>query len=333
MDQHIIDERAFWLERRVFVTGATGFLGSWLIEALVNNGADVVGLIRDEVGRSKLFLNGTVHRIITVRGDVADYYTLERVLNEYEIDTVFHIAAQTIVGTANRNPLSTFESNIRGTWNILEACRRSPLVKRVIVASSDKAYGESDKLPYTEEHVLQGSFPYDVSKACADLLSRAYWKTYKLPVCVTRCANLYGGGDLNFNRLIPGTIRTVLLGEAPVIRSSGAPRRDYLYVEDAVRGYLMLAEQMEKKNLFGEAFNFSSGCVMSAAEVVATILKEMGREDLKPVVLNQASLEIKDQWLSSEKARRVLGWMPKNDFATGLAKTISYYKALFGRDV
>lgn len=263
-----------------------------------------------------------------VRGSLEDLPVIERALGEYEIDTVFHLAAQAIVGVANRNPISTFEANILGTWNILEACRKHPLIKRVIVASSDKAYGDQENLPYDENMPLQGKHPYDVSKSCADLISHTYFHTYGLPVCITRCGNLYGGGDLNFNRIIPQTIQLVLNGEAPEIRSDGTFVRDYFYIEDAVQAYLLLAEKMEENNLAGEAFNFSNEIQLTVLELVEKILKKMN-SDLKPKVLNQGSNEIKHQYLSAEKARRLLNWTPAYTIDEGLEKTIEWYTEFF----
>ncbi|QOY25974.1 CDP-glucose 4,6-dehydratase [Bacillus velezensis] len=288
----------------------------------------VTGLVRDTVPKSNLYQGEQVKQMNIVHGALEDLDVIERALGEYEIDTVFHLAAQAIVGVANRNPISTFEANILGTWNILEACRRHPLIKRVIVASSDKAYGDQPTLPYDENMPLQGKHPYDVSKSCADLLSHTYFNTYGLPVCITRCGNLYGGGDLNFNRIIPQTIQLVLNGEAPEIRSDGTFIRDYFYIEDAVEAYLLLAEKMEELNLAGEAFNFSNEIQLTVLELVEKILKAMD-SDLKPKVLNQGSHEIKHQYLSAEKARKLLNWTPAHTIDEGLEKTIEWYKAFF----
>ena len=315
----------FWTDRNVFVTGATGLLGPWLTQELLSRGAHVVALIRDWTPRSKLFADGLYGRVASVRGDVEDLALLERALNEHEIDTVFHLAAQTIVSTANRNPLSTFETNVKGTWNLLEACRRSPTVKKIVLASSDKAYGDQTVLPYKEETALEGRHPYDVSKSCADLISRAYFETYGLPVCVTRCGNFYGGGDLNFNRIVPGTIRSVLRGERPVVRSDGSFIRDYFYVEDGARAYLHLAERMGDKKIDGEAFNFSNELQIPVLGIVQEVLRLMDRQDLSPVILNEARGEIKHQYLSAEKARKVLGWQPSFSLEDGLKKTIAWY--------
>ncbi|WP_432681309.1 GDP-mannose 4,6-dehydratase [Bacillus velezensis] len=319
---------SFWKNKNVFVTGCTGLLGSCLVKELIDQGANVTGLVRDTVPKSNLYQGEQVKQMNIVQGALEDLDVIERALGEYEIDTVFHLAAQAIVGVANRNPISTFEANIHGTWNILEACRRHPLIKRVIVASSDKAYGDQPALPYDENMPLQGKHPYDVSKSCADLLSHTYFNTYGLPVCITRCGNLYGGGDLNFNRIIPQTIQLVLNGEAPEIRSDGTFIRDYFYIEDAVEAYLLLAEKMEELNLAGEAFNFSNEIQLTVLELVEKILKAMD-SDLKPKVLNQGSHEIKHQYLSAEKARKLLNWTPAHTIDEGLEKTIEWYKAFF----
>lgn len=268
-----------------------------------------------------------------VRGEVEDYALLERILNEYEIDVVFHLAAQTIVETANRNPISTFDTNIRGTWNLLEACRRNSLVKKIIVASSDKAYGVQHNLPYNESTPLQGTHPYDVSKSCADLLAYAYFNTYNLPVCITRCGNFYGGGDTNFNRIIPGTIRSVLHNEQPVIRSDGSYIRDYIYVKDAVSAYLLLAEKMEDKSVLGEAFNFSNEIQITVLDLTRKILSLTGREDLQPIIENRAEKEIKHQYLSAEKARKRLSWRPLYSLEQGLQETVEWYREFFANPV
>lgn len=306
----------------IFITGATGFLGSWLTKYLYKSN-NIVALIRDWIPKSDLI--GIIDKINTIRGNVEDYFLIERILNEYEIDLVYHLAAQTIVGIANNNPMSTFETNIKGTWNILEACRRNK-TKKVIVASSDKAYGDQVKLPYNENFPLIGRHPYDVSKSCADLLCRTYYETYDLPVCVTRCGNFYGGGDLNFNRIIPGTITSILNNKIPVIRSDGNSVRDYFYIEDAVAAYVLLAELMDV-NIHGEAFNFSNEIQITVLELVNLIIKLMG-SDLKPIILNEATNEIKHQYLSAKKARETLGWTPKFTLEEGLMKTIKYYEQI-----
>ena len=321
----------FWKDRNVFVTGCTGLFGSWLTMALVERGANVTGLIRDLVPKSNLNWSGFNDKITIVRGEIEDYFLLERTINEYEIDTVFHLAAQTIVTIANRNPISTFEANIKGTWNILEACRRAPLVRAAVVASSDKAYGEQEKLPYDENSPLEGRHPYDVSKSCADLLCRAYFETYKLPVCVTRCGNFYGGGDLNFNRIVPGTIRSVLDNEPPVIRSDGTLVRDYLYIGDAAEAYILLAENMESKEIHGEAFNFSNELQIRVLEMVEKILEVMG-SNLKPVILNEVANEITHQYLSAKKAKEMLGWKPRYAVEEGLTTTVEWYREFFAEE-
>ncbi|WP_310427802.1 GDP-mannose 4,6-dehydratase [Bacillus pumilus] len=318
----------FWNGKNVFVTGCTGLLGSYLVKELIDQGANVTGLVRDQVPRSNLYQGSQFEKMNVVKGALEDMQTIERALGEYEIDTVFHLAAQAIVGVANRHPVSTFEANILGTWNVLEACRRQPLIKRVIVASSDKAYGDQEQLPYDEDMPLNGKHPYDVSKSCADLISHTYYNTYGLPVCITRCGNLYGGGDLNFNRIIPQTIQLVLEGEAPEIRSDGTFIRDYFYIEDAVKAYLLLAEKMEEKGLAGEAFNFSNEIQLTVLELVDKILKAMGSE-LKPRILNQGTHEIKHQYLSAEKARKLLDWKPDYSIEEGLEKTIEWYREFF----
>ena len=320
---------AFWRDRSVLVTGCTGLLGSRVTDALVRAGARVVGLIRDYVPESRLVGDGLINSISVVRGSVEDLGLLERVLGEYEVSTVVHLAAQTIVRIANRNPISTFESNIRGTYLLLEACRRSPLVSSIVVASSDKAYGEQRILPYTETTSLQGTHPYDVSKSCADLLARAYFETYQLPVAVTRCGNLYGGGDLNFSRAIPGAIASVLKGERPIIRSDGTLTRDYFYVLDGAAATLLLAERIERDGLAGDAFNFSNELRMSVLDVTRRILELMGRADLEPEILNTARNEIPHQCLSAEKARAVLGWRPLVTLDEGRAETIAWDREHF----
>lgn len=305
-------------------------LGSWMTEELLARGANVTCLIRDWIPESQLVNSGAVARINAVRGALEDYDTLARALNEYEIDSVFHLGAQTIVGTALRAPLSTFEANIRGTWNVMEACRVNPKVERVVVASSDKAYGEQEQLPYTEDAPMSSKYPYDVSKSCSEFIAFSYFHTYQTPVAVTRCGNLYGGGDLNFNRLIPGTIRSVLNDEAPIIRSDGQFIRDYFFVRDAVDAYLTLAERMPNAQFNGEAFNFSTETPVSVLELVDQILKLTGKTHLKPKVMNEASREIHKQYLSCEKAKRMLNWQSKFSLDEGLGETIDWYRQRLG---
>ena len=316
----------FWRDRSVLVTGCTGLLGNWLVAELLERGALVTGLIRDLVPQSRLYAGEWYRQINIVRGCVEDLPTVERAINEYEVDTVFHLAAQTIVGVANREPLATFETNIKGTWNILEACRRVGGVSRIVIASSDKAYGDQLVLPYSETTPLQGEHPYDVSKSCADLISRAYYVSYGLPVCITRCGNFYGGGDLNFNRIVPCTIRSALRDKPVVIRSDGTFIRDYFYAKDGALAYLHLAEQMDRKEVLGEAFNFSNELQISVRGMVDHVLKLMGKSHLEPVVLNRANNEIKHQYLSADKARKMLGWESKYPLEEGLKETIEWYE-------
>ncbi len=315
----------YWKHKQVFVTGASGLLGSWLTKNLVDAGAQVTVLMRDTVPKSNLYLSGYINKVNVVRGALEDFATLERALGEYEIDTVFHLGAQTIVEIANRNPLSTFESNIKGTWNMLEAARRSPLVKKVIVASSDKAYGTHTELPYSETAPLQGSHPYDVSKSAADLIAHMYYNTYKLPVTITRCGNFYGGGDLNFNRIVPGTIRSILQGVPPVLRSDGTMIRDYFYIEDGAHAYMTLAEKMDDERIYGHAFNFSNENQVTALELTQKILMAMG-SNLQPNILATATHEIPHQYLSAAKAREMLKWQPRFTLDEGLGRTIAWYQ-------
>jgi len=315
----------YWKDRNVFVTGASGFLGSHLCKALIDVGANVTALVRDQVPKSLLYTDGHVRRMNVVRGDLSDRDLLERILGEYEISVIFHLAAQTIVEIANRNPVSTFESNIRGSWNLFEAARRTPTIERVIVASSDKAYGVHNTLPYTEEFALQGSHPYDVSKSAVDLIAQTYANTYHMPIAITRCGNLFGGGDLNFSRLIPGTIRSAIRGEQPILRSDGSFVRDYFYVLDAVNAYVTLAEKMADSKFHGHAFNFSPENQISALELVRTILRLM-ESDLEPIIKNEVKHEIPHQYLSSTKARELLGWAPLYSLEDGLKESIAWYR-------
>ncbi len=317
---------SFWLDRPTFVTGATGLVGGWLVRRLVEAGADVVCLVRDWVPQCELTRARLIEQVKVVRGDVRDQALLERALGEYEVDTVVHLAAQTIVPIANRNPVSTFETNVGGTWALLEACQRSPTVKQIVLASSDKAYGEHSDLPYDEETPLQGRHPYDVSKACADLIAQTYATTYGLPVVITRCGNFYGGGDLNWNRIVPGTIRSAVRGQRPVIRSDGQYVRDYFYVEDGAAAYLLLAERLaENPDLRGQAFNFSNETQVTVLKLVERILALMDCE-LEPDVRSEATNEIRYQYLSAAKARHMLGWYPLFTLEEGLRRTIDWYK-------
>jgi CDP-glucose 4,6-dehydratase len=319
----------FWRDRPVFVTGATGLVGAWLIKRLEKGQADIVCLVRDWVPQSEFVRSHLIGQVRVVRGDVRDQALLERILGEYEIDTVIHLAAQTIVEIANRNPVSTFETNIQGTWALLEACRRSPTVMQIVIASSDKAYGDQDQLPYDEKTPLQGCHPYDVSKSCADLIASTYAKSYKTPVAITRCGNFYGGGDLNWNRIVPGTIRSICRGQRPVIRSDGNYIRDYFYVEDGAAAYMLLAEQLAAQpELRGEAFNFSNELQVTVLDMVQRILALMG-SDLTPDIRNQATNEIRHQFLSATKARDQLGWQPLFTLDEGLRLAIEWYQKFF----
>jgi CDP-glucose 4,6-dehydratase len=319
----------FWRDRPTLVTGGTGLLGGWLVRLLLDAGADLVCLVRDWVPQSLLIQDRLIDKLKVVRGEVEDQALLERILGEYEVDTVFHLAAQTIVGIANRNPVSTFETNVGGTWSLLEACRRSPTVKQIVLASSDKAYGDNESLPYDEETALNGQHPYDVSKSCADLIARSYAVTFGLLVATTRCGNFYGGGDLNWNRIVPGTIRSVLRDQQPVIRSDGNYIRDYFYVEDGAAAYVLLAEKLaQTPELRGQAFNFSNEIQVTVSELVEKILELMG-SNLKPTVLNQTSNEIRHQYLSAAKAREMLNWNPLFTLDEGLHRTINWYRKFF----
>lgn len=317
-----------WRDRPVLVTGASGLVGGRVVERLLGLGAQVVCLVRDWVPAAEALQPGTLARSVVVRGDLCEPGLVERALGEHEIATVLHLAAQTVVGIANRNPISTFESNVRGTWTLLEACRRSPKVAQVVVASSDKAYGEPVMLPYTEEAPLRGLYPYDASKACADLIAQSYAASFGLPVAITRCGNFFGPGDLNWSRLVPGTVRSVLRGERPVIRSDGSFVRDYLHVDDGAAAYLLLAEQLAlRPELRGRAFNFSYERPLSVRGLVELILRTMG-SPLEPVVLDEAVHEIRDQRLSAARARAELGWKPALTLEQGLAATVGWYRQL-----
>ena len=298
------------------------------MEELIAQGAHVVALVRDLHDSAFELAPGPGQHTV-VLGRLEDHAGLLRAINEYEIDTVFHLGAQAIVGTANRNPLSTFEANIRGTWNLLEACRLAGTVKRIVVASSDKAYGSQEILPYDESMPLQGRHPYDVSKSCTDLIAQTYHETYSLPVCITRCGNFFGGRDTNFNRIVPDVIRSAYFGKAPVLRSDGSFIRDYIYVRDVVVAYLTLAEKMDDSRLFGQAFNFSLENQITVLELTKKILALMKKSDLDPIILNQVHGEIKDQYLSAQKAREVLAWTPKYSLDEALSETILWYREFF----
>ncbi|MBU6408790.1 MAG: GDP-mannose 4,6-dehydratase [Verrucomicrobia bacterium] len=324
-------ENKFWRDRRVFVTGATGMVGSWLVKDLLEAGAKVAVLVRDADPQSELYRSGDFRQTSLVQGEMESYPTLERAMNEYEADTVFHLAAQPIVGAAHRRPLPTFETNIRGTYNLLEACRALPgLVERIVIASSDKAYGEHHHLPYTEEMPLQGRHPYEVSKSCADLIAQSYHQTYGLPLAILRCGNIYGGGDLNWSRIVPYTIRCCLNDERPVIRSDGQYVRDYIYVKDVSRCYMRAAERLSEKKVQGQAFNFSLERPLTVLEIVALLQQLMNCTHLKPDVQNTAVGEIRAQYLNTGKARDLLNWRPEYTLEQGLNETIAWYRSYLG---
>jgi CDP-glucose 4,6-dehydratase len=327
MDSTQQKETNQWAGRSVFVTGASGIVGSWLVKELLQRGAQVIALLHDYDPKSELIRSGDVHRISVVSGSLEEFWTLERAINRHEPDTVFHLAAQPIVSVAHRFPLQTFEANIRGTYQLLEVCRiHQQLVQRVVIASSDKAYGSQEKLPYTEDMQLQGRYPYEVSKSCTDLLAQCYAHTYSLPVAIARCGNIYGGGDLNWSRIVPATIRSLLRGERPILRSDGTFLRDYLYIKDAVGAYLSLAEGLERDGVRGEAFNFSLEQPLSVLDLVAQISRAVGRTDLEPDIQNTARGEIASQYLSAAKAHEVLGWQARYAMEEGLAETVAWYR-------
>jgi CDP-glucose 4,6-dehydratase len=320
-------DSGYWSGKKVFVTGATGIVGSWVVKDLVEKSAEVVALILDANPQSQLYRSGLINRVTVVNGCLEDFGVLQRTIVGYETDTVIHLGAQTIVGAAYRAPLSTYETNIRGTWNLLEVCRiQNSVVKRVVIASSDKAYGEQPRLPYTEDMPLQGRQPYEVSKSCADLISQSYFYTYGTPIAVARCGNIYGGGDLNWSRIVPGTIRSLYRGEPPLIRSDGQYVRDYLYVKDVSTAYLCLAERLDSPEVRGESFNFSPESRVNVMEIVSKIREMMKCAHIEPKVLNEAKGEIRNQYLSSEKATRLLGWKPNFSLEEGLRETIAWYR-------
>jgi CDP-glucose 4,6-dehydratase len=322
--------RTFWEGRPVFVTGASGFLGGWLVSTLLGRGARVVSYVRQVSPDSRLGREGLLSRVTAVTGSLDDYGLIERTLKERAIQTIFHLAAQPFVGVAKANPAATFQVNIAGTWNILEAARQAK-VREVLVASSEKAYGENPNLPYTEDMPFGGGGPYEYSKICADMLACCYRSTYGLRVCEVRCTNMFGGGDLNFSRLIPGVIKSGLEGNPFVIRSDGQSVRDILYVKDAVRAYLRLAEALQAGAPAGP-YNFCQEERRTTIEYVHEVLALLGRLDLHPEILNQPSGEPRESYMSAAKARRVLGWEPTYTVKDALRETIAWYKAHLGRE-
>ena len=319
-----------WKNTNVLVTGADGFIGSHIAKALIDKGAKVTTIVRDLKKTNNLDILNLRDKINIIHGDLVNFNDCERCINEYDIEFCFHIAAQAIVGPANRSPLSTFESNIKGTWNMLEACRISKTIRGLIIASSDKAYGQQKKLPYTEDSPLNGYFPYDASKVCADVLARSYFMTYGLPLAITRNANTYGPADMNQSRIIPDVIMRLIRNEQPIIRSDGTPERDYMYIKDAVDAYITLAENLHRKEVAGQAFNFGTGKPISVLNLYNKIIKLMGK-DVKPKILGEAKNEIDRQYLDSGKAKKILNWGAKYGIDSGLNETIDWYKAYFSK--
>jgi CDP-glucose 4,6-dehydratase len=326
--------KSFWQGRRVLVTGANGFVGSWLCQRLLKEGAAVVALIRDQIPGANFYRLGLERRCDIVAGGVEDFALLSRTVAEYEVESCFHLAAQAIVGVANHSPLSTFEANVRGTWNLLEAMRLGKRVRAVIIASSDKAYGCHEELPYTEDTPLQPLYPYDTSKACADFIARSFFHTFGVPVAVTRFANIYGGGDLNFSRIVPGTIRSVLQGEDPIIRSDGTPERDFISVDDVVELYLEIGRRLPADGVSGGVFNGGHNRPVKVLDLVEKIIALSGKKGVRPDIRGKSvgHGEIDRQWLGAMKAKEVLGWEPKVGFDQGLARTIEWYRELLADD-
>lgn len=319
-----------WKNTNVLVTGADGFIGSHIAKALIDKGAEVVTIVRDIKKKNNIDILSIRDKINIIHGDLTNFSACERAINEYDVEFCFHIAAQALVGPANRSPLSTFESNIKGTWNILEACRISKKIKGLIIASSDKAYGQQKKLPYTENSPLDGYFPYDASKACAELLARSYYMTYKLPLAITRNANTYGPADMNLSRIIPDVIVRLIKNQQPIIRSDGTPERDYMYIKDAVDAYLILAENLHRKEVLGQAFNFGTGKPISVINLYKKIIKLMGKK-VEPKILGEAKNEIDRQYLDSTKAKKILKWDSKYDLDMGLKETSKWYNNYFSK--
>ena len=319
-----------WKNTNVLVTGADGFIGSHIAKELIDKGVKVTTIVRDLKKTNNLDILNLRDKINIVHGNLVNFEDCERAINEYDIEFCFHIAAQAIVGPANRSPLSTFESNIKGTWNILETCRLSKTIKGLIIASSDKAYGQQKKLPYTEDSPLKGYFPYDASKACAEMLARSYYMTYNLPLAITRNANTYGPADMNLNRIIPDVVTKLIRNEQPIIRSDGTPERDYIFIKDAVNAYIVLAENLHREDVVGQAFNFGTGKPISVLDLYKKIIKLMGK-NVEPKILGEAKNEIDRQYLDSQKAKKILNWEAKYDLESGLKETVDWYKTYFSK--
>ncbi|MCF7907819.1 MAG: GDP-mannose 4,6-dehydratase [Candidatus Omnitrophica bacterium] len=315
----------FWKGKRVLITGYEGFLGSNLAKVLLNFGAKISGL--DILTRRKdtILTQKELAKIKIIKGNVDNLSLVKRILRNDKIEVIFHLAAEALVGECLKRPVKGFSTNIKGTWNILEAWRQTKIAKAIVVASSDKAYGSHSKLPYKEDSALCGLHPYDVSKSCADLIAHAYHNTYGAPVVITRCGNIFGPGDFNFSRIVPETLRSVIRNKTLVIRSDGKFTRDYVYVDDIVAGYINLAQKSKKLKLFGQAFNFSAEQPLSVLALVKLIYKLADRRS-NYKILKQAKYEIKHQYLSSRKAARVLGWKPKLKLDKALEKTYQWYK-------
>lgn len=328
MEEVVLVSVADWRGRRVFVTGATGIVGSALCRWLVARGAYVAVLVQDHDPQSELVRSGTIRDLAVVSGRLEDRDVVERGILQHETETVFHLGAQTLVGSASRSPRATFEANVMGTWNLLEACRLHPqVVERVVVASSDKAYG-SQPLPYTESMPLEGRHPYDVSKSCTDLISTCYAHTYGVNVAIARCGNIYGPGDLNWSRIVPGTFRSLLRSEQPVLRSDGTFVRDYIHVDDVVSSYVTLADRCRDEGVRGTGFNFSNEQPLTVLDIYGACCRAAGAPDVEPLILDRADREIRDQYLDATRARQVLGWAASVQLEDGLARTFAWYEAL-----
>lgn len=316
----------YWQDRKVLITGYEGFIGSWLVKFLLSFGAKIWGLDIKTHRKQTILSDKELNKVNIIKGNVENFPLVSKIIKESKIEFIFHLAAKSLVGDCLKKPIKAFSTNIKGTWNILEASRNSNTIEVVIIASSDKAYGIQNRLPYREESPLVGSHPYDVSKSCADLLAYAYFHTYNLPVCVTRCGNVFGPGDFNFSRIVPDIIRSIIKDRTLIIRSDGKFTRDYIYVKDVVTGYLTLAQKMQRLRLFGEAFNFSNEKPISVLNLVKIIAEFNGQGKANYEITNKAKYEIKHQYLSAKKARQILKWSPQYNLEEGLKETIKWYK-------